>query len=302
VSAQFIEIQKVLDFYLDDKGEVWAVFVKEDDQRRFPLKSLVVQAQLQGLVAVDEKGKKVARSVDALMFECVRHATRKYRSKSDRDDDVLEEDGLVCAILNRLARLNKDGHKPEFTGTVTELRKDLVELPEEERFDANEWPTGSRFATFLRARANVLERLKVELSYKRAGTARRYTLRFVGKRADAKHVQVTDEDDLFEMLRMYHTKPTTGQSAVAAVDPKQTSQGKDDADAKAGQQHVSDAGDAQNAPPASQGGDTADADTGAKTSSSPTGKQTTERVSSPKGSTQDPTGGIDEDLADLAKL
>ena len=78
LSAQFIEIQKTLDFYLDEKGEVWAVFIKEDDQRRFPLKSLVIQAQLEELAALDAKGKKVSASVDALMYECVRYASQAF--------------------------------------------------------------------------------------------------------------------------------------------------------------------------------------------------------------------------------
>lgn len=58
LSAQFIEIQKTLDFYLDEKGEVWAVFIKEDDQRRFPLKSLVIQAQLKSWLPLMRRGRK----------------------------------------------------------------------------------------------------------------------------------------------------------------------------------------------------------------------------------------------------
>lgn len=128
--TSFDTIREKLDFYLDEKGEPWAEFVAEDDKRRFPLQSLVIQAQLHAVV---KDGGKPKEELEKLKFECVRHATKKYRSKQERDDDILEEDGLVLAILNMLARLKKDGHKPEFTGTIQELRTELLKGPPEER-------------------------------------------------------------------------------------------------------------------------------------------------------------------------
>jgi hypothetical protein len=218
--SEFDEIRNFLDFDLDAKGEVWAVFIKEDDHRRFPLKSLVIQAQLDKFIKPEVKEKNARISMDALMYQCVRHATNKYRPKKDRDDDFLEEDGLVCAILNELARRKRLGQEPVLIGTVTKLLDSLLNLPEVERFDSEEWPKGSKFATYLRARTNVLRDLNVDLSYKRGGTARNYTLKFVGKRPDIKHVQVTDPDDLFETLGLYDPKPITGENPVTQGDAK----------------------------------------------------------------------------------
>lgn len=224
MSEEFTKIREVLDFYLDEKGEPWARFIAEDDQRGFPLKSLVVLAQL------DEAVKQDKKKLDTLMFECVRHATKKYRPKQERDDDILEEDGLVVAILNYLARLKKSGRKPEFTGTIQELRTALLEGPPEERnaevkkkgkelIEENDWPKlPHKFAIYLRARENVLASFRVQLTSKRKGTARLYTLKYTGIDSGIQHVQVTDPNgDLFEMLGLYDPKPTVTQDDAKNV-------------------------------------------------------------------------------------
>lgn len=224
MSEEFNKIREKLDFYLDEKGEPWAEFIAEDDRRGFPLTSLVVLAQLDEAVTHDKK------KLDTLKFECVRHATKKYRSKQERDDDILEEDGLVLALLNYLARLKKNGHKPEFTGTIQELRTALLGGPPEERnaevtkkgeklIEENDWPKlPHKFAIYLRARENVLASFRVHLTYKRKGTARLYTLKYTGSDSGIQHVQVTDPNgDLFEMLGLYDPKPTVTQGDAKNV-------------------------------------------------------------------------------------
>jgi hypothetical protein len=215
----FEKIRKVLDFHLDEKGEPWGTFIAEDDQRRFPLKSKVIQAYLHEAVQGADKPKE---KLEALTYECVRHATKSYRPKKDRDEDLLfEEDGLLLAILNMLARLKKKGHKPEFSGTAKQLRSDLLDGPKEEHLSEEEkktlkercdWPEAPhKFAIYLRARQNVLASFKIKLSYKRSGTARMYTLKYVGDdgNGDLHHVRVTQaDDDLFEILGLYDPKPT----------------------------------------------------------------------------------------------
>lgn len=149
MSDHFNEIRKVLDFFLDEKGEVWARFTAEDDQREFPLKSLVIQAQLEGVIGLDLSGKKeeikLPLKMQALTYEIVRYATKKYRPKKERDDEAFLEEPLLFAFVVYAAK--KLGKTDTWIDEgPTELRNHLVEVVKPECPHADqEIKTGAQF-------------------------------------------------------------------------------------------------------------------------------------------------------------
>jgi hypothetical protein len=297
------QVLRELEFSLDERGNIVVRFVDDDTGPDFPLKHPVVQSCLHGII---QNGGSTGspEEMNNLLYECVREATRRYRSrpKADSDSDMLEENSLLHAAVKLMSRLYHKEKKSEQKDTPTNLRADLVsEVKGEFPGADSEWPRNAQFTKVLTGRLKGPLQLyggKAEKG-QRIGLQRSIVLKVIDAAKLPEYVENAggEASQPGDTVPGQPTMPPTqeppqdidqGQSSSDAGDAKNgpvASPPSDAGDAEnaPAASRASDAGDAQNTPPASQPSDAHDAETAPQASpAKKKGKHLKERRSSPQ--------------------
>lgn len=153
-SARLNEALKVLEFHLDTRGQLVVRFAGDDTGPDFKLKDHVIQAELHGIL-VNGGSEASPLEMGELTFECVREASRRYRSipNAERYDASLDENSLVHAVVKRAVKLYHEEKKTELELSPTDLRNDLLAGVKDEFPRADqEWPENAEFTKRLKDR------------------------------------------------------------------------------------------------------------------------------------------------------